>query len=131
MAIDATLGAELSHMLDYYVTVFRPVLLPQPSRHLFISQSGSAKGPSALAKQFSAFIRREIGVTVHPHLMRHFAAHIFLEKNPGQYEVVRRLLSHKNTSTTVKLYAGLEDAAAFERYDHLIKRLRHYKEELL
>lgn len=131
VAIDASLGKELSELLDRYVSVFRPVLLAQSDRHLFVSQSGLAKGSPALSKQFSAFIRRELGVTVHVHLMRHFAAHVFLIEHPGQYEVVRRLLGHKNINTTIRLYAGLEDAAAFERYDQLIQRIRGHGGDLL
>jgi len=42
------------------------------------------------------------------HRFRHAAAKIFLDRNPGQYEVVRQLLGHKDIRTTVSFYAGRE-----------------------
>ncbi|MFC3101063.1 site-specific integrase [Altererythrobacter lauratis] len=123
-AIDAELGDELGDMLDRYVNVFRPVLSKMPSTAFFISQSGLRKGPSVLSKQLAAFVRREIGVTIHAHLMRHLAAHLYLIANPGDYETVRRLLGHKHLETTVSFYEGLLTDDAFARYDALIAELR-------
>jgi site-specific recombinase XerD len=123
-AIDAELGDELGANLDRYVNVFRPVLSKMPSTALFIGQSGLRKGPSALSKQLAAFVRREIGVTIHAHLMRHLAAHLYLIANPGDYETVRRLLGHKHIETTVSFYEGLLTDDAFARYDALIAELR-------
>ena len=62
--------------------------------------------------QLSALIAREIGVAFNLHLMRHFAVVTFLDANPGQYEIVRRVLGHRSVKTTVNFYAGLEANAA-------------------
>lgn len=123
-AINAELGDELGANLDRYMNVFRPVLAKVPSTALFVGQSGLRKGPSALSKQLAAFVRREIGVTIHAHLMRHLAAHLYLIAKPGDYETVRRLLGHKNIETTVSFYEGLLTDEAFARYDALIAELR-------
>lgn len=123
-AINAELGDELGNLIDRYVDEFRPVLSKMPSTALFISQSGLRKGPSVLSKQLAAFVRREIGVTIHAHLMRHLAAHLYLIANPGDYETVRRLLGHKHIETTVSFYEGLLTDDAFARYDALIAELR-------
>ncbi|MFA7586902.1 MAG: tyrosine-type recombinase/integrase, partial [Novosphingobium sp.] len=124
VAIDAQLGEEPGALLDRYVAVFRPVLVKKPTTALFIGQRGERKGSSALSKQLAAFVRREIGVTIHTHLMRHLAAHLYLLAHPGDHETVRRLLGHKKIDTTIRFYAGLQTDAAFARHDALIEEMR-------
>ena len=123
-AIDAQLGEELGAILDRYVTVFRPVLSKGTTTALFVGQRGARKQSSDLSKQLAGFVRREIGVTIHAHLMRHLAAHLYLLANPGDYETVRRLLGHKNIETTIRFYEGLLTDDAFARYDGLIEEMR-------
>lgn len=123
-AIDAQLGEELGAILDRYVNVFRSVLMKGPTSALFVGQRGARKGSSNLSKQLARFVRREIGVVIHAHLMRHLAAHLYLLANPGDYETVRRLLGHKNIETTIRFYEGLLTDDAFARYDGLIEEMR-------
>lgn len=124
VAIEANLGEASSHLLDCYVKIFRPVLMKQASTTaLFVNQNGQAKGARSLSKQFARFIYREVGLTVHAHLMRHFAAHIYLAANPGCYETVRRMLGHKSLATTVNSYAGTETDISFARYDALLESI--------
>jgi integrase len=73
-----------------------------------------------LGEQFSHFIRREIGLDVNPHLMRHFAAFAYLEANPGDFESVRQMLGHKNIATTMTFYAKACTMSALARYDDVI-----------
>ncbi len=47
-------------------------------------------------------------LTINMHLFRHIAAKIWLDANPGQYEVLKRLLGHSRLSQTLNLYAGFE-----------------------
>ncbi|WBX85612.1 site-specific integrase [Sphingosinicella microcystinivorans] len=123
--IDAEFDNALGRLLDRYVNVFRPVLLNgNATTSLFIGQSGTPKGPSALSKQLAAFVRREVGVTIHSHLLRHFAAHLWLIAHPGDYETARRLLGHKKIQTTIQFYQGLENDNAFARYDALLDHMR-------
>lgn len=127
-AIDAELGDEVGELLNQYVKVFRPVLAKAPGTALFIGQGGYRKGPSALSKQLTAFVRREVGITIHAHLMRHFAAYLYLNANPGDYETVRRLLGHKSIETTISFYEGLLTNEAFARYDELVTAARRKAE---
>ncbi|WBX82984.1 tyrosine-type recombinase/integrase [Sphingosinicella microcystinivorans] len=125
VAIDAELDDGLGRLLDRYVNVFRPVLLNgNATTRLFVGQSGTPKGSSALSKQLARFVRREVGVTIHAHLLRHLAAHLWLMAHPGDYETARRLLGHKNIQTTINFYHGLENDNAFARYDALLDRMR-------
>jgi site-specific recombinase XerD len=61
---------------------------------------------------------------VHPHLFRHIGAKLFLDDNPGAYEVVRRVLGHRAIATTTNFYTGLETAAAVRHFDATILNLR-------
>ena len=58
------------------------------------------------------------------HRFRHAAGKIFLDRNPGQYEVIRQLLGHKDISTTVMFYAGAESANAARHYARTILGIR-------
>ena len=49
---------------------------------------------------------------------------IFLCENPGNYEVVRRFLGHKNIATTVNFYAEMEMRVAAKTLDDAISRRR-------
>lgn len=118
--IDGYFNEHVSALLARYVDVFRPVLLKSPTSKLFVSQHGIGKGPKALSTQFSRFGRREIGLTVNAHLMRHFAAFAYLEANPGDLESVGRMLGHKNIATTTKFYAKASTLSALARYDEVI-----------
>jgi integrase len=61
---------------------------------------------------------------VHPHLFRHIAAKLFLDGNPGSYEIIRRVLGHRSIDTTTGFYTGLETAAAVRHFDKTILNLR-------
>lgn len=119
-AIDGRFNEIVSSLLARYVDVFRPVLLEDTSSKLFVSRHGSGKGPKALSTQFSRFIRREVGLVINAHLMRHFAGFTYLDANPGHYEAVRQMLGHKNIATTVKYYCRKDTDNAFACYDHII-----------
>lgn len=123
-AIDVEFSLESSAFLARYVSVFRPVLFEGESAALFVSHNGQQKGSAAVSKQFSKFIRRELGLKVNIHLLRHLMAFAYLDARPGDYEGARQLLGHKQVETTIKFYAGMEDATAFRRLDRLIDRLR-------
>ncbi len=122
-AVDAYLDARTSALLARYVDVFRPKLMEEFNTSLFIGQGGKTKGSHALSRQFSRFVKREVGFTVNVHLMRHMAGFFFLENNPGCYEMVRQLLGHKNITTTINFYAGAETKSAFNEYDHMLEHL--------
>ena len=81
--------------------------------------------PSHLSRRISARIQKGTGLVMHVHLFRHFAAKIFLDANPGQYEVVRRLLGHAALSSTLSAYTGFEAGTAASLHAELINELIH------
>jgi integrase len=63
---------------------------------------------------------KHTGIRLTPHQFRHVAAKLLLDARPGHYEVVRKLLGHKNLSTVYESYSGTETQAAINLYDDVI-----------
>jgi len=105
--------------------VHRPVLSNIRSRYLFTKRSEDAPiGWSTLRRRITDAIRKNVGVEFTPHNFRHLAGFIFLNKYPGGYETTRRLLGHKNGSTTLDHYVGLENDAAHKSFTQLLTDLQ-------
>ena len=51
-------------------------------------------------------------------------AKIYLDRNPGGHEVIRRVLGHRSINTTTSFYTGFETAAAVRHFDAVILQLR-------
>ncbi|MEP2990904.1 MAG: tyrosine-type recombinase/integrase [Parasphingorhabdus sp.] len=65
-------------------------------------------------------IHSKTGLKMNVHLFRHFAAMMYLEARPGEYEAVRRLLGHKSLSMTLNAYAGFEAGTATRLFSEII-----------
>jgi integrase len=111
-------------LFDAYVTRVRPILTVPESPYLFPGQGIRSKHASFLSKQIADLLRHEVGVHVTAHQFRHLVGFIYLGENPGNYEVVRRFLGHKNIATTVKFYAEMEMRVAAKTLDEAINRRR-------
>ena len=122
--LEYPLPAESARLLDRYRNDFRPYLAPPSSTALFPGHSGRPKNPLGFGQQLSQAIRKHTGLQVNPHLFRHIAAKLFIDRNPGSYEVMRRVLGHRSIRTTTSSYAGAETAAAVRHFDETILRLR-------
>jgi integrase len=62
------------------------------------------------------------------HQFRHAAGALILQHRPGEYELVRRLLGHRNVQTTVNAYVGLENIQASEIFSRIV--MEHITNEL-
>jgi len=114
--IDFELPEKLVEMLAWYIREHRPLLLKQPSDALFPGVDGEAKSKELLGTQISKTVRRYTGLAFNPHLFRHAGGKMFLDINPGQYEVVRRVLGHRSMVTTTNYYAGAESRSAGQHF---------------
>ena len=110
-------GWHLEHWRPHLATHESPWLFPggRPRQH---------KRPRTLSQQITDVIAEETGLTLTPHQFRHLAAMLYLERNPGSYETVRRVLGHKFMKTTTDFYTGLESRSAVRHFDQTILRLR-------
>lgn len=123
--IEFELPSGVIALIDRHLKAHRPKLVPAGSPYLFPRRDGRAPiEKSALSRRFSAAVRREVGLDVHPHLFRHLAAMIWLTANPGAYEAARRLLGHAELSTTLEAYVGFEAASAARLFAELVETVR-------
>jgi integrase len=58
------------------------------------------------------------------HRFRHAAAKIYLDRHPGEYELIRQFLGHKDIQTTIAFYAGAESASAARHFARMILGIR-------
>jgi hypothetical protein len=119
--LEYPLPAESVQLIECYLRYYRSYLAPLSSTALFPGRGGGPKNPQALGLQICQTIRDHTGLLVHPHLFRHIAGKLYLDANPGAYEVIRRVLGHRSIDTTTSFYTGLETAAAVRHFDDILK----------
>lgn len=125
VSLDYKIPRESADMLDFYVKKTLPLLGPNPNGWLFPGEDGVRhKSGEQLGRHFSKTIREMTGLYFFPHLARHFGAFLYLNKNPGAFEVMRRVLAHKSLTTTTQSYASFKDDAALRLFDELILGMR-------
>lgn len=123
--LDYAIPTDSDRLLRFYVANLLPMFGPNPDRFLFPGEKpNSAKSDEQFGRYFTKVIQQETGLRVYPHLMRHFAANLYLTEHPGAFETVRRLLAHKSLSTTTRSYVNFEDAAAVRLFDTLVNSIR-------
>ena len=124
--IVADIPPEVVQRIDWYRRNVLPKLGGSETGHLFVRQGGAHKDQKTLAGQIINAIEMHVGVHMTPHQFRHFAAVLYLEKHPNDFETVRNLLGHAFSKTTA-IYAGSSTKRAgiayanflFERKDQL------------
>lgn len=122
--LDADLGLVTSSLLRQYIDKHRQHALDAPSSALFPRRNGEPLDPSHFGEDLKKLVTKEIGLEIHAHLYRHFAAKVILEARPGDYETARRLLGHAKMDTTTGFYAGFNTRAAFKLYGSLLDGAR-------
>jgi integrase len=119
----------LTRMIDEYVHDFRPILLRGWNDDcLFPGQHGGAKSNILLSGQITQRIYQATGLRITVHQFRHAAGALLLQRRPGEYELVRQLLGHRNVQTTINAYIGLENIHASEIFSKIV--MEHMDDEL-
>jgi integrase len=114
--LEYPLPPAVNKMLGIYLNGFRPRLCRAENLWLFPGAFDSHKTKGTLSGQIIDRITKQLGIRVTPHQFRHLAAAFVLEKDPANYEFVRRVLGHKNLQTTINFYVGLETADAVRKF---------------
>ncbi len=128
--LDFTFDEELTELIDEYVHDFRPHLMRgSNSNYLFPGMTGEPKTANMFSGQITDRIEDATGLRITAHQFRHAAAAIYLHHHPGAYEVVKRLLGHRNIQTTINFYCGLETTQANQEFGKLIRRQIRFKED--
>jgi Phage integrase family len=111
----------LTRLIDEYVHDFRPTLLRgRNDDWLFPGQHGGTKSNILLSGQITQRIYQTTGLRMTVHQFRHAAGALILQSRPGEYELVRQLLGHRNVQTTISAYIGLENIHASEIFSQIV-----------
>ena len=123
--LEFELPAHLVAMIDAHLAERVPHLCVQNCPYLF--PAARKNGPvvaNILSERIKKRIRTEIGVEMNAHLFRHLAVMIYLDANPGGYEVARQMLGHSSVSRTINVYSGLETIKATQALSAVVDNLR-------
>ncbi len=124
VALDYPLPEATTERVKRYIDDWRMMFTPGASPYLFPGRKGAAKDCSALRKLITNTLWSHAAIRLTPHQFRHAAAKLLLDRLPGHYEVVRKLLGHKALTTTYAHYAGAETQKAIELYGEVITKAR-------
>ncbi|WP_339951193.1 tyrosine-type recombinase/integrase [uncultured Albimonas sp.] len=119
--VTADVSRDAARLLRTYLKRWRPMLIGTLNDAVFPMRSGGPRRPGHLSQSLPDVIYRETGLEMNAHLFRHFAGLIFLRRNPGDFETVRRMLGHKKLETTTSFYAELETREALKRWDDVLR----------
>lgn len=123
--LEFELPAHLVTMIDTYLAARAPTLCAANNRFLFPAKfkEGPVSAP-CLSARIKHRVRSEIGIEMNAHLFRHLAVMIYLDANPGGYEVARQMLGHSSVSRTISVYSGLETISATQAFAKVVDTLR-------
>jgi hypothetical protein len=119
--LDFPLWENVTELINEYVHDFRPALLRGRNEDwLFPGQCQGPKGKTSFSGQIVARIYKATGLRMTVHQFRHAAGALILMQRPGEYELVRQLLGHRNVETTINFYLGLQGIQASEIFSKIV-----------
>jgi hypothetical protein len=116
MELKYPLEGHVTPLIDEYVHNFRP-----NEDCLFPGVRPGAKDRVSFSGQITRRILKLTGLRITAHQFRHAAGAIILQKHPGNYELVRLILGHRDVQTTVRCYLGLKEIQATQIFGKIIK----------
>jgi integrase len=123
--LEFPLMQESLKLLENYLADSRRLLLSGRSPFLFPGKRADQhKGNGALSSQIRELVFAYTRLDMPAHRFRHATAKIFLDRNPGQYEVVRQFLGHKDVRTTIGFYTGADSVSAARHFARTILGIR-------
>jgi integrase len=115
------LASSLAQHLDRHISLFRPHLPgAQLGTALFPARNGTPRQPTSLSRIIYEMTKRQIGIAVRPHDLRHLAVDLLLEADPGAIPVAQQLLGHSSPRITEEIYHGRRARSAQAQYAAVI-----------
>ena len=122
VALEFFLREPLASLIAEYVHEHLPVLARGSNAPwLFPGEDGRHKRSALLGVQITAAVKKHCGLRLTPHQFRHAAGTLILNKQPGNYELARRVLGHRSMRTTVQAYCGLETTQATAIFGDIVR----------
>jgi integrase len=113
---------ELAANIRWYRNEILPRLGHDRHGDLFVARHAGRKARGTLAEQIVKCIAKHVGIHMTPHQFRHFAACLYLEEHPEDFQSVTDLLGHAWSKTTL-IYAGSPSRRASRAYArHLVEQ---------
>ncbi len=123
--LEFELPPHLVKMIEAYLAARAPTLCAPDCLYLFpATRKNGPVSKSDLAERIKRRVRSEVGIDMNAHLFRHLAVMIYLDANPGGYEVARQMLGHSSVSRTISVYSGLETISATQAFAKVVNTLR-------
>jgi integrase len=91
-------------------------------RQIAKALDSGAKASILFSGQITNRIYQATGLRITVHQFRHAAGALILQSRPGEYELVRQLLGHRNVQTTINAYIGLENIHASEIFSKIVRQ---------
>lgn len=123
--LEFELPGRVADLLRIFLTEYRPNLPGAEGPYLITSPSGGMLSRQAFREGISSALKKEIGLEMHPHLFRHAVAKIAVERDPGAYLTMSRMMGHTTINTTLAHYLGTETKAAARHMDSLLQRAKN------
>jgi integrase len=118
------LPKETCDLIEIYLRLYRPHIADPENMFLFPSRETYGRTAHELAIGLCKVIGCELGIELNIHLLRHFGGWLYLQRNTGQYEVLRQVLGHKKIEVTIACYTGLEADASARHFDESVLQER-------
>jgi integrase len=122
--LEVVLPRSAVELLDLYCDRYLPLLAPAGEDWLFPGQVRGHKHPQGFGPQLKRVIYRETGLPINIHFFRHFSAKLWLDRNPGQFTVMKLALGHGSERTLRDFYAEFSSTQALALYDQHVLKLR-------
>ena len=118
--VERELSTETADLLRLYLTAYRPRLPGSDGSYLFPGARGGIRARSQFGEGISRALSKDTGLDLTPHFIRHAIAKIVIDRDPGAYLAVSRVLGHTSLNTTLGHYLGTETKSAARHVDQLL-----------
>jgi site-specific recombinase XerD len=129
--LEVPLPRALTAAIDRYLEQHRPWLLRRPRKGilvetdaLWISDRSSTLSRTAAHYRLTTITKRELGVSINPHLFRDCAATAIMIEDPEHARIAAIVLGHASLATTERYYVQAQVIEAARRYQGFILERR-------
>jgi hypothetical protein len=121
-ALEFEIPDDYRRLLEEYYFEFCPALAGSSYTRIFTTIHGRPKHAHTVARLVENYTESYLGVPLNPHVFRHLAAKLILDRDPGNYPTVQHLLAHKRLETTSTFYAGRNTLRAGRHHLKILKQ---------
>lgn len=114
------LNPALADLLQTWLCDYRPLLAAPGNPYVFPGKGLNPMTQPGMRDAIKIVTDERLGIAINPHAFRHIAAEAFLQKRPGDFENVKRVMGHKRLETTTRAYCRSENKTAMAIYGDIL-----------